>query len=171
MKTRKGVAYRNLERPYTRVSKYRKKNYTRGNPQSNIVHFDMGNRKKKFSTQVSLFAENGVQIRSIALESARQTCNRRLEKTVGKENFYFKIMLYPHHIMRENPLASGAGADRMSTGMKHSFGKPIGRSALVKKGKELFRLSLDEKHTKFGRQALRLASHKLPTSCKIRVVS
>src|SRR3989338_3881439 len=116
-KPRKGVSYRGLERPYTRVSKYRKLNYARASPALKIAQFVMGNKTKTFEKSISLISKTGLQIRNLALESARQACNRRLEKTVGKDAFLLHVKTYPHHILRENPLAAGAGADRMSTGM------------------------------------------------------
>jgi large subunit ribosomal protein L10e len=169
-KTRKAVAYRGLERPYTRVSKYRKLNYCRANPVKKIVQFHMGKATRELPAQVSLFSAGGVQIRDMALESARQTANRRLEKKLGKEGYKLIVKTYPHHILRENALASGAGADRMSTGMKKSFGKSIGRAARVFPGTELLIVKVDEKAISVAKEALKLASHKLPTSCKIRVV-
>jgi len=168
-KVRKGVSYRGLERPYTRVSKYRKLNYTRANPRSKIIQYNMGKANKDMPYSVSLFSDNGVQIRDISMESARQTCNRRLEKKLGKEGYNLIIKTFPHHILRENPLASGAGADRMSTGMKKSFGKSIGRAIRAKPGLELMKVFIEEKHIPIAKEALKLASHKLPTSCKIKV--
>ncbi len=84
VKVRRWSAYRAMERPYTRVSKFRTKNYTRGNPQTGITQFVMGNIKKTYSSRIELIAENNVQIRSQALEAARQACNRRLDKICGK---------------------------------------------------------------------------------------
>jgi large subunit ribosomal protein L10e len=168
-KKRKAVAYRGLERPYTRVSKYRKLNYTRANPTNKVVQFHMGKGTKDFEASISLFSEEGVQIRDMALESARQTCNRRLEKNLGKEGYRLTLRIYPHHILRENALASGAGADRMSTGMKKSFGKSIGRAARVKPGTEIMQVVTDPKSIPMAKQALKLASHKLPTGCKVKV--
>ena len=49
------------------------------------------------------------------------------------KEFYFEVKPYPHHMLRENKMLSGAGADRMQTGMAHSFGRTVGRAALVKK--------------------------------------
>jgi large subunit ribosomal protein L10e len=169
-KKRKGVAYRGLERPYTRVSKYRKLNYARANPVSKIVQYRMGKSNREMPSEVALYIVNGVQIRDMAVESARQTCNRRLEKKLGKEGYRLYIKTYPHHILRENPLASGAGADRMSTGMKKSFGKSIGRAVRAVPGTEIMRVVTDEKSISVAKEALKLASHKLPASCKIKVV-
>jgi len=56
-KVRKFVAYRRLERPYTRHSKYRAKSYVRGSPNIKIVRFDMGNLKKEFSYTVKLLSK------------------------------------------------------------------------------------------------------------------
>ncbi len=161
---RKGVAYRNLERPYTRVSKYRQKSFVKARPHLKIVRFDMGNLKGNFSFKVSLISDRDVQLRQEALESARQAANKFLEEKLGKLNYYFRIRAFPHHILRENPLASGAGADRLSTGMKQSFGKPIGAAAQVKKGKVLFEVFVDEKNIDVAKTALKKSCHKLPIS-------
>ncbi|MBW3010985.1 50S ribosomal protein L16 [Candidatus Woesearchaeota archaeon] len=166
---RKGVAYRALERPYTRISKFNKKQFTRGNPHINISQFEMGNKTKKFPFCVDLIAEDNLQIRHTSMESARQASNRYLEKNLGKEGYHFKFKIYPHHILRENPLASGAGADRMSTGMKKSFGKTIGKAAQVKKGKQIICIGVEEKHTKVAKRAMTLAKNKLACKYSIKV--
>ena len=166
-KTRKFVAYRRLERPYTRISKYRKLNYTRGNPHIKIAQFEGGNKTDKFPKALSLISMGDWQVRHLALESARQACNRRLERTIGKEKFHMKFRIYPHHVLRENPLASGAGADRMSTGMKKSFGKPIGKAAQVRKGKPLMTVEVDEINMRKAKEALKQAGQKFPGTCKV----
>ncbi len=164
---RKFSAYRRLERPYTRKSKYRKKSYVRATPNSKIVRYVMGNLKSEFPESIDLISKDNIQIRHNAIESARLICNRRLESTVGKLNYKFIIRMYPHHILRENPLASGAGADRMSTGMKSSFGKPIGIAAQVKKGKVLMTIETSKTHLPLVKKALKLAAYKLPCSCSV----
>ena len=47
-KLRKFVAYRGLERPYTRISKYKKKSFIKTTANIKIVRFNTGNLKKKF---------------------------------------------------------------------------------------------------------------------------
>lgn len=168
-KIRKWVAYRRLERPYTRRSKYKKNSFVKTTPVKKIVRFDMGNLKGEFSHAVSLIAKTDLQIRDSAIEAGRQTCNRLLEKTIGKNDYYLKLRLYPHHILRENPLAAGAGADRMSTGMKAAFGKSIGNAARVMKGQIICQVRLDKLNLKTGREALKRFSHKMPCSCAIEV--
>lgn len=169
VKLRKFAAYQNLERPYTRVSKFAKKNYVRGGfPQLKIMKFDMGNPNKEYSTVLRLNSRRAMNIRHNALEAARMTSNRILEKTLGNA-YHLRVKVYPFHVLRENPLAAGAGADRMSTGMKLSFGKVIGSAARVREGQTLIELRINEENLKLGREALVRASKKFPCSCKIVV--
>ncbi len=164
---RKAVSYRRLERPYTRFSKYKKLNYVRARPVCRVVKFEMGDLNSRFDYILHLVSKKNLQIRDNAIESARQTGNRLLEKTIGKTGYFFKTRVYPHHVLRENPLAAGAGADRMSTGMAHSFGKPIGVAARVKEGQELFTVKVNKQHIEIARKALKRASTKLPCTCSI----
>lgn len=168
-KLRKGVAYRSLERPYTRYSKYKKYSFIKATPNLKIVKFDMGNLTKKFDFQVDLVNKEGLQIRQEAVEAARRTCNRYLERKVGKQNFHFKIRKFPFHILRENPIAKGAGADRFSTGMSHAFGKPVGRTTQVKANEKVFTVYVNEEHTKQAKVALKKANYKMPCKAYIQV--
>lgn len=167
-KLRKGCAYRRIERPYTRHSKFKNKSFVRAKPNILIVKFDLGDPSKEFTNRVDLVSRDNLQIRHNALEAARQTANRVLEKGLGKGNFHLKIRVYPHHILRENPLASGAGADRMSTGMKKSFGKVIGVAARVKDGQTILTLRVNKNQLKTGKLALKRASHKF--ACKTSII-
>ncbi|MBU1199005.1 MAG: 50S ribosomal protein L16 [Nanoarchaeota archaeon] len=168
-KLRKAVAYRKVERPYTRKSKYTKKNYVRAVPQNLIVKYDMGNLQKKFQYTIVVNSKDAIQVRHNAIEAARKTANRVLEKKAGKSGFMLKIRIYPHHILRENPLASGAGADRMSTGMKKSFGKPIGLAAQIKPGQTLFEVNVDKTFLLTGKTAAKRIAAKMPCRCQILV--
>lgn len=170
VRLRKFSAYQRLERPYTRISKYTKKNYVRGGfPHMKIVRFDMGTPNKEYDTVVRLNVTKAMNIRQESLESARVVSNRYLEKTLGK-NFHLRLKVYPFHVLRENPLASGAGADRMSTGMQLSYGKTIGCAARMRKGQDVFELRIDKKDLQAGREALQRSATKLPCSCKVVVV-
>jgi len=169
-KLRKAICYRRLERPYTRRSKKREKNYVRGAPNSKIVMFDMGNKSAKFPYRIKLISKNDVQIRHNALESARIAVNKQLTNSIGINNYYFKIKTYPHHILRENPLAAGAGADRFQTGMSHAFGKPIGLAARVRKGQEIMYVDTNEKFINAAKKAMKQASYKFPNKIQIEIV-
>jgi len=169
-KLKKFCAYRKLERPYTRISKYRKKSYIRITPTIKIIRFDMGDPKKKFEVRLDLIPKSSIQVRQEAIESARQTSARWLEKNLSKNGFHFKIRIFPFQVLRENPLAAGAGADRMSTGMAKPFGKPIGIAAQIKKGKPIFSISVDKQHIAVARSAMARASKKMPCSFSVTVV-
>lgn len=166
----RAVAWRRLERPFTRKSKYRKHNFVRSVPNSKIVKYNMGNTKGTFTSKVFLIVNNDIQLRHNCLEAARQTSNRFLEKKIGRSAFHLKIRVYPHHILRNNPLAAGAGADRMSTGMKRSYGKAVGIAARVKEGQEVIEVELNKQHLDFAKDALRRAKNKFPCSCRIKIV-
>ena len=164
---RKFTSYRRLERPYTRISKYKNKSFIKAQPRHTIVRFNMGHLKKKFKYSLDLKSKSDLQIRHNAIEAARQSSNRLLENQIGPKDYSLNIMIYPHHIIRENPVAAGAGADRFSTGMSHSFGKPHSVTAQVKKGQTLFRLSVNKNNLKIAREALKRVQKKLPCGCLI----
>jgi len=158
-------------RMYTKVTgaaNVRKK-YMGGIPGSKITIFDMGNPSREFPVSLSLVAKEACQIRHNALEAARIFSNRFLVQGIGRSNFYLKIRVYPHHVLRENKLAVGAGADRISSGMRHAFGRPIGTAARVKRGQKLVSVSVEAQDVKDAKEALKRAGHKLPTPCKIVV--
>ena len=138
-----------------------------GIPGSRVVHYDMGDLKSDFPLSVSLIANDACQIRHNALESARVSANRYLVKELGRLNYHFKLRVYPHHVLRENKQATGAGADRVSDGMRGAFGKAVGTAARVQKNQKIFTVSSKPQNFLKLKEALRKASHKLPTTCSI----
>lgn len=167
---RKFVAYRRIERPYTRTSKFKAKSYIRMIPNVKIVRFNTGDTTKKFGYTLNLLSKSELQIRDNALESARQTSNKLLESYLGLNGFHMKVKVYPYHVLREHALATGAGADRFSSGMAHSFGKPVGIAAKIKKGQTIFQVEVEKENIGIAKQALERASKKLPCSCSIQVI-
>lgn len=167
-KLRKGSAYNQvLKRPYTRKSKYRAKNFIRAAPHSKVVRYIMGEPKKKFEYTLTLISKKELQIRHNALESARMSCNKWLESKAGKSEYMLQLRKHPHHMLRENVLASGAGADRMSTGMAGSYGKVTGLAAQVKKNDTIFIVCVDKKNLGTAKEALIRCKNKLPCQCQI----
>lgn len=156
-------------RMYTRITghAYTRREYMGGVPGNKITIFDMGNPSGEFPLSLSLVAEEGCQIRHNALEAARITANRVLMKDVGKKNFYLKIRVYPHHVLKENKLATGAGADRVSSGMRRAFGRAVGTAARVKSGQRILTVGVEEYNFEQAQEALRRARYKLPTPCKV----
>lgn len=165
---RKWCCYRGYKRAYTRFSKYKKYSYVRARPAIRISRFT-GGTQSAFPVKLHLIPRtNYVQIRDHALESARQVGVRKLD-VIGKTGYFLQLRVYPHHILRENPLAAGAGADRLSTGMAHNYGKPIGLAAQVKKGQPIFTVHTTKDRIAVARNALKKASLKLPCSCSVQV--
>jgi len=169
---RKASAYtKRYARPYARKSKVKSKSYIKTIPNSKIVKFRMGDLKgfadSRYPIILNVRTKEKVQIRDNAIEAIRQFLNRFLEEKMGKE-FYFEIKPYPHHILRENKMLTGAGADRMQTGMALAFGKTIGRAALVKKDQLIFFIGINnQKHEVVARKLINSVKSRLP--CKISV--
>lgn len=167
VRLRKFASYQKIERAYTRISKYKKQSFVKARPHMSIARFEQGDPNGKFDTIFNLVSTVDVQVRHNALESARQTSNRVLELALGKNGYFLKIRKYPFHILRENPMATGAGADRMSQGMTLSFGKPISVAAQVFKGDIVIEVRVNKKDIKLAKLALTRARKKLPCTCRI----
>ncbi len=108
-----------------------------------------------------------IQMRDNAIEAARQYVNKLLEEEMPGQ-FYFGVKVFPHHILRENKMLTGAGADRMQTGMQLSFGATVGRAALIKKGKEIFIVATtSDKNVRSARIILQRIKSKLPCTTSL----
>jgi len=170
MALRPGRCYSRIERPYTRVSRRKpRKSYVVGVPDPKIKHFEMGNLKGDFDTTVWLIAKNSKQVRHNALEAARVAINKYLQKKIGNERYFAKVLVYPHHVLREHSLATGAGADRFSSGMRRAFGRPVGTAAQVKKGQRVMFIKVNKEDVEVAKEALRIAMSKMPISAYIVV--
>jgi large subunit ribosomal protein L10e len=170
MALRKFKCYRNIIRAYTRKSKFKKKSYVKTVPPMKIVRFDMGDPTRTFDYSLNLITKEPIQVRSNAIESARQVANRQLELKLGKTNYYFKVVPYPHHILRENKMLVGAGADRMQTGMQKAFGKPIGVAAQLRRGKRIFIVQVNKEGLEVAKLALKRAKTRLPSTWAVELV-
>ncbi len=146
-----------------------------GVPNNRILQYHMGNRRLSelggFELELHLTAKESCQIRHTALEAARVIANATIRNAAGPEGYALRIHTYPHHVLRENKQATGAGADRVSMGMRQSFGKNVGTAARVKKGQILVSLKCTSKDFMEAKSALRKASMKFPTPCKIALIS
>lgn len=168
MGLRKFRCYRNIVRAFTRKSRYRKKAYISSIPAHRIVKFDMGDVQGNYSYVLYMKSKDACQIRHNAIESARQVCNRHLTDKLGAQGYRFQINMYPHHLLRENKILSGAGADRLSSGMKNSFGKTIGSAAQIKRGKTLFTVFVSSSAgVAAAQEALSRAGPRLP--CRVHI--
>ncbi len=161
--------YRNVERAYTRKSKYKRKAYIRAVPTTKVVKFIFGDKTKEYPYRVDLSSKEAMQVRHNALESARLMIIRKMNARIGK-NYRFQIRSYPHHVLRENKMLTGAGADRMQTGMQKAFGRAIGLAARLKPGKILFSAYVEKEHVNLVKEAMKASIAKLPCKCAIESV-
>src|SRR3989344_1371984 len=159
MALRKASSYsKKKARPFTRNSRSKGKAYIKTIPFAKIAKFNGGNQKDyeqgKHKFVVRLISEENVQIRDNALEAARMFVIKMLDEgALGQ--YYLLVRVHPHHMLRENKTAAGAGADRLSSGMKHSYGIVIGRAGFVKPGQEVFFVSCtNDKAARVARKAL-----------------
>lgn len=151
------------------VRAYTRKDYIRKIPGSRIVQYDMGNLSAEFPLKVSLEVKEPTQLSHNSLEAARIASNRYMQRRSGRMGYHLKIRVYPHHIVRENPMATGAGADRVQDGMRKAFGKPVSSVALVKANQKVLTIKTNKRNFKDAKEALRRAAMKFPVPCRIVV--
>jgi large subunit ribosomal protein L10e len=158
MARKPGRMYRNItQRSYTR------REYMGGIPGSKVVQYDMGNLKAEFPVATSLVVKEACQIRHNALEAARVAANKKMLSNVGAQNYHLKLRVQPHEVLRENKQATGAGADRVSQGMRQAFGKAVSTAARVKPGQRVITVETSPQHFLKAKQALKSAGYKLPS--------
>lgn len=164
MALRPAHCYRGQGKPaYTRIAvTVHDKNFIGTNPNLRTRQFNMGNPLKKYTHIVDLVCRDpGIQVRDNAIEAARLNVNRALITSLGKENFFMRLRIYPFQILRENKLAQGAGADRVSSGMKHAFGKPVGRAARLRYNQKILSVLCDAAQLEEARRCMLRAIPKM----------
>ena len=168
MSLRPGKCYSNVKRPNTRVSKHKpRKSYVKGVPYPKIRSFEGGKHSPEYNIKAFLMTKGAVQIRHNALEAARVSTNKVLERELGTGMYFMKIRVFPHHVLRDNPIATGAGADRYQTGMRLSFGRPTSTAAQVKKDQKIIEVRVSPGKEDVAKRALKVASSKVPIPCSI----
>jgi len=149
---------------------YTRREYMGGVPAVRISQFDMGNVQKdeEFPIILTLRVKDRVQVRHTAIEAGRVAANRVLTG-VGSASYHLKVRAYPHVALRENKLATGAGADRVSSGMRRAFGKAVGTAARLECNQAIYTVYIDADKVNQAKDALWRASMKLPSPCYIDV--
>ncbi len=165
MTLRKGHCSTTVKRANTRKSKVKSKSYVKTIPPNKLAKYMMGDVEGfytgKYKYTVTLIEEDAIQLRDNAIEAARQLLHRHLENKV-KGNYFMLLRAYPHHIVREHKMLTGAGADRMSSGMAHSFGQPTGVSAQIKEGGRVISIFCNKDQVQVVREIMHMARTKIP---------
>ncbi|MET1128296.1 MAG: 50S ribosomal protein L16 [Thermoproteota archaeon] len=150
--------------PYTR------KEYIHGTPPPKIQKFTMGNPHGDYDYALELYVLERGQIRHNALEAARVMVHKYLSTSIGEDNYWFRVRVYPHHVLRENKMMAFAGADRLQEGMRQAFGKPVGTAARVFPGQAVLEVRVRKEHIDKAMEALRVGASKLPLPSRVRVI-
>ena len=145
-----------------------RKSYVKALPHTSLLIFKMGVDKPSYDVRARLVSNYDIQLRSNALEAAREAANKYLEREIPNA-YLFKVITYPHNVIREKKMATGAGADRISQGMTLAFGKPVSVAARVSKGQTVFEMKSSKDKVNVVKEAMRRASSKLSGTYKIVV--
>ena len=160
--------YRDIDKP-----SYTRREYITGIPGSKIAQHKMGQKQKDaddYPVQISLIVEESCQLRHGSLEASRLSANRHLIKQLGEDGDYkMTLRKFPHQVLRENKQATGAGADRVSDGMRQAFGKIVGTAARIQSGERLFTAYCNVEDAGHVKEAFRRAYNKITPSCRIKV--
>ncbi|MFX0143589.1 MAG: 50S ribosomal protein L16 [Candidatus Hodarchaeota archaeon] len=161
-------------RPYQyKRSSNRRREYARGGSQSKIQRYWGGNKNKpweEFELTVGLKVNSQIQISSNALEAIRITINSALQKRLGRQGYRLRVRPVPFQKYRENRMLAFAGADRVQSGMRNSFGRSTGVCARVRAGQIIAEVGTSLKNLTLVRERLRVASMKVSSSCQIVVL-
>ncbi|EGC31930.1 ribosomal protein L10E [Dictyostelium purpureum] len=155
---------------YQKNKPYIKSRYCRGVPDAKIRIFDLGRKKAAaidFPLCVHLISLEKEQLSSESIEAGRISCNKYISKTGGKDSFHMRVRVHPWHVLRINKMLSCAGADRLQTGMRGAFGKPMGTVARVDIGQIIFSIRTKDSMLANVIEALRRSSYKFPGRQKI----
>jgi len=167
MSDKPGSMYREIDKP-----SYTRREYITGIPGSKIAQHQMGDKNTEgddYAVQISLVTEEEVQIRHGSLEASRLSANRHLIKELGEGNYKMVLRKFPHQVIRENKQATGAGADRVSDGMRQSFGKIVGTAARIDDNERIFTAYCDVDQASVVKEAFRRAYNKIAPPCRITV--
>jgi len=159
---------------YREISKppYTRREYITGIPGSKIAQHQMGDLEgdqEDYPVQISLITEEECQLRHDALEASRLSANRHLLKELGEGNYKMMLRKFPHHVIRENKQATGAGADRVSDGMRQAFGKVVGTAARIPRNDRIFTIWCQPEQADVAKDALRRAYNKISPPCRVKV--
>jgi large subunit ribosomal protein L10e len=157
---------------YCKNKPYPKSRFCRGVPDPKIRIFDLGKKKataNEFPLCIHLVSDEREQISSEALEAARISANKYITKHAGKDGFHMRVRVHPFHVLRINKMLSCAGADRLQTGMRGAFGKPVGTVARVDIGQVLISVRTKDATKAVVTEALRRCKYKFPGRQKIVV--
>ncbi len=161
-------------RPYQhKRSANHRREYARGGAESKIARFWGGDTKvpwEDWDIVIGLKVAKQIQISSNALEAIRIAVNSPLQESVGRTNYRMRIRPKPFQKYRENRMLAFAGADRVQSGMRNSFGRSTGVCARVRAGSIIVDVATHLKNLDVVRDRLRIATMKISCSAQIVIL-
>ena len=152
--------------PYTR------KEFIKGKPQIKIAKFSGGGKKEAdYDYCVQLLSNEKIQVRHMAIESARLAANKTIETVAGETGYFSNLRIYPPILLRENKMIATAGADRLQEGMRGAFGKAVSLAARINRGQVLMEAFVKKEHLAIAKKAMHNAAVKLPITPSVKVIS
>ena len=142
---------------------YTRREYMGGVPASRVSQYVMGNLQGDFPVTLTLKVKNRVQIRHTSIEAGRIAANKVMTAQAGTANYQMVVRAFPHVVLRENKLATGAGADRVSSG------KTVGTAARLERNQAILTIEVPVDKVAVAKDALWRASMKFPSPCYIDI--
>ena len=167
--------YKKIKRPsyQKKRSRSHRKEYVRGGPDSVLRMFDTGNRKRPlgdWELSLGIKIMHDLQLSHRTLEAIRTSLNRNLQKSLTREVFLIRIRPHPWQMIRENKMMAFAGADRLQSGMRNSFGRVMGRAARVHANQTIVEVFCDFNNKDVIIKALKTAAYKLGAKNRLAVI-
>ncbi|KAK6089247.1 hypothetical protein P3W45_001766 [Vairimorpha bombi] len=169
MARRPGRCYRYLSK-----KAYHKSRFCKSVPDLKLKIWDSGRRKADvldFPICINLVSHARENISEQALDAARIAAHHYMVKTAGRDNFHLRVNVYPFHVLRINKMLSCAGADRLQTGMRQSFGKPEGRVARIFFNQNVMSIRTKKGNEAAAVEALTRSRHKFPGKYEVQISS
>jgi large subunit ribosomal protein L10e len=135
--------------------------------------YDTGNRKKPlgdWELSIGIKILKNVQLSHRSLEAIRTSMNRNLQKFLTRDAYLIRIRPHPWQMIRENKMMAFAGADRLQSGMRNSFGRVMGRAARVHANQTIVEVFCDFRNKDIIIKALKTAAYKLGAKNRIVVL-
>ncbi|MDQ1279973.1 MAG: large subunit ribosomal protein L10e [Thermoproteota archaeon] len=148
---------------------YTRKEYVRSIPPARIARFTVGEPLKDYEYTVALAPPHDVEINESSLEAGRVTANKVLTNTLGDKSYLLRVCIFPHQIVREHKAMGFAGADRLSQGMRRSFGKPTKKAAKVSANQKIISVDVYKERVDLAKEAMKRASKKISVPTNIVV--
>lgn len=155
---------------YQNKKPFIKSRFCRGVPDPKIRIYDVGAKKESvdvYPCVIHLVCDEKMQISSEAIEAARIAANKYLFKMCGSGNYHLRVRCHPYQVLRINKMLSCAGADRLQTGMRGAYGKPLGTAARVGIGQTLLSVRAKDANKPHMVEALRRAKFKFAGRQKV----